>query len=59
MWPEAPIFDAMLIAGSPVPLARSRTFIPGCGRAYSTKAFVTSRPMAADLAFHFSAATRR
>src|SRR5579859_4686091 len=50
---------ARLIAGSPVPLAKSSTRIPGAGCAYSTKASVTGCPMAADLAFHFSAATRR
>ena len=47
------------MAGSPVPLARSKTFIPGFGCAYSTRASVTSRPMAADFAFHFSEAIRR
>src|SRR5579864_670799 len=49
----------MLIAGSPVPLARSSTCIPSAGRAYSTSASVTDCPMAADFAFHFSEATRR
>jgi hypothetical protein len=47
------------MAGSPVPLARSKIFIAGFGRAYSTNASVTSRPMAADFAFHFSAAASR
>lgn len=48
-----------LMAGSPVPLARSNTFMPGFGRAYSTSASVTSRPMMADFAFHCSEAIRR
>src|SRR5438552_10251288 len=49
----------MLIAGSPVPLARSSTCIPSDGCAYSTSASVTGCPIAADFAFHFSEATRR
>src|ERR1700682_6834901 len=48
-----------LIPGSPVPLARSRTRMPGDGREYSIKASVTALPSTADFAFHFSAATRR
>src|SRR6266404_7228113 len=48
-----------LIPGSPVPLARSRTRMPGIGHEYSTKASVTALPSTADFAFHFSAATRR
>src|ERR1700675_28361 len=50
---------ARLIPGSPVPLARSRTRMPGDGREYSIKASVTALPSTADFAFHFSAATRR
>src|ERR1700686_3055411 len=50
---------ARLIPGSPVPLARSRTRMPGVGREYSTKASVTALPSTADFAFHFSTATRR
>src|SRR6266404_3964638 len=48
-----------LIPGSPVPLARSRTRMPGIGHEYSTKASVTALPSAADFAFHFSVAIRR
>src|SRR5258706_13216603 len=50
---------AMLIPGSPVPLARSRTCIPGRGAAYSTIASVTPLPITADWVFHFSGAIRR
>src|SRR6202140_5663017 len=50
---------ARLIPGSPVPLARSRTRMPGVGHEYSTNASVTALPSTADFAFHFSAAIRR
>jgi hypothetical protein len=33
--------------------------MPGFGRAYSTSASVTSRPIAADFAFHLSEAINR
>src|ERR1035437_1960534 len=57
--PCGPTCAARLIPGSPVPLARSMTRMPGNGREYATRASVTARPIAADFAFHFSAATRR
>src|ERR1700716_3206044 len=57
--PVDPTRVARLIAGSPVPLAKSSTSMPGFGCAYSTSASVTAWPMAADFAFHFSEATRR
>src|SRR5271165_807352 len=57
--PCGPMRCARLIAGSPVPLARSTTCIPGCGFAYSTIAAVTALPITADFAFHLSEATRR
>src|SRR5208337_3683457 len=57
--PWGPTRCARLIAGSPVPLAKSTTRMPGNGREYSTKALVTALPIAADFAFHFSAATKR
>ena len=47
------------MAGSPVPLAKSKTRMPGFGRAYSTNAAVTAFPIVADFAFHLSEATRR
>ena len=57
-FPVGAIRVAMVMAGSPVPLARSRTsFQAGLG--VSTRVSVTSRPMAADFAFHFSEAVRR
>src|SRR5205814_3318893 len=57
--PAGPTRAATLIPGSPVPVARSSACIPGCGSAYATNAWVTPCPIAADLAFHFSAAIRR
>jgi hypothetical protein len=47
------------MAGSPVPLARSKTRMPGRGCAYSTSDSVTALPIAADFAFHLSVAIRR
>src|SRR5271166_4630762 len=57
--PFGPTRSERLIPGSPVPLAKSITNMPGSGREYSTRACVTASPITADFAFHFSAATRR
>ena len=50
---------ARLIAGSPVPLARSKTRMPSFGCAYSTNAAVTAFPIVADFVFHLSEAISR
>src|SRR5208283_1439709 len=57
--PSGPTRCARLMAGSPVPLARSSTTMPSIGCEYSTSASVTTPPMAADFAFQFSAAIKR
>src|ERR1039457_1368696 len=57
--PPGPTRCASVIPGSPVPLARSRTRMPGNGREYSTRSSVTALPSTADFDFHVSAATRR
>jgi hypothetical protein len=50
---------ARLMAGSPIPLARSSTRMPGLGAAHSTSASVTALPIDADFAFHLSDAISR